>query len=102
MARAIAPTISAPPLVTGKELASALGLSEAHIFTLKRRHIVQSVQARKNTFHLGPAVRAYVQYKCGQDSEAQADFHRGRASQRMPRRLEARFRDFKRQSERLR
>lgn len=59
MVRAIAPTISAPPLVTGKELASALGLSEAHIFTLKRRHIVQSVQARKNTFHLGARGTAF-------------------------------------------
>lgn len=63
-------------IVTGKELADVLALSEAHVFTLKRRHIIQSIRAHKNQYHLGPAVRAYVAYKCGQDSSAEADFQR--------------------------
>lgn len=66
-------------IVTGKELADVLALSEAHVFTLKRRHIIQSIRAHKNQYHLGPAVRAYVAYKCGQDSSAEADFHKERA-----------------------
>jgi hypothetical protein len=28
---------------------------------------------------LGPSVRSHVQYKCGQDSEAEGDFHKERA-----------------------
>jgi hypothetical protein len=66
-------------IVTGRELANVLGLSEAHVFTLKRRNVLQPIRARKNQYHLGPAVQAYVQYKCGQDSAAVADFHRERA-----------------------
>jgi hypothetical protein len=66
-------------VVTGKELADVLGLSEAHIFTLRRRGIVQQIRARENQYQLGASVRAYIQFKCGQDNEAQADFHKERA-----------------------
>jgi hypothetical protein len=66
-------------IVTGKELSDVLGLSEPHIFTLKRRNIIQPVRPRKSEYRLGPAVRAYVAYKCATHSEAQADFHRERA-----------------------
>jgi hypothetical protein len=66
-------------VVTGKELASVLGLSEFQIFALKRRGIVQAIRPKKHEFHLGPAVRAYVAYKCATDSEAQADYHKERA-----------------------
>jgi hypothetical protein len=66
-------------IVTGGELAAVLGLSEPHIFTLKRRHVIQSIRARKSEYRLGESVRAYIQYKCGQESAANADFHRERA-----------------------
>jgi hypothetical protein len=69
-------------IVTVKELASVLGLSEPQIYTLRRRNIIQpirAIRAHKTEFRLGPAVRAYIQFKCGQDSEAQADFHKERA-----------------------
>jgi hypothetical protein len=66
-------------VVTGKELADVLGLSETHIFTLKRRNIIQAVRARKSEYRLGESVRAYIAYKCATDSESQADFHRERA-----------------------
>jgi hypothetical protein len=66
-------------IVTGKELASVLGLSEFQIYVLKRRGVVQAIRPKKHEFHLGPAERGYIQYKCGQDSEAQVDFHRERA-----------------------
>jgi phage terminase Nu1 subunit (DNA packaging protein) len=65
--------------VTAKELASVLGLSEAQIYTLRRRGILQSLRAKRTEFLLGPSVRAYIQYKCGQESESQADFHKERA-----------------------
>jgi hypothetical protein len=66
-------------VLTGSELAAVLGLSEAHIFTLKRRNVIQSIGPRKNEYRLGESVRAYVAYKCATDSESQADFHRERA-----------------------
>jgi hypothetical protein len=66
-------------IVTGKELASVLRLSEAHIFTLKRRNVIQPIGPRKNEYQLGPAVRDYIAYKCGVENEANADFHRERA-----------------------
>ena len=66
-------------IVTGGELAAVLGLSEPHIFTLKRRHVIQSIRARKSEYRLGESVRAYIQYKCGQETAANADFHRERA-----------------------
>jgi hypothetical protein len=67
-------------IVTGAELAAVLGLSESHIFTLKRRHIIQSIRARKNDYQLGPSIRSYSQYKCGRgDSAAEVDFHKERA-----------------------
>jgi hypothetical protein len=69
-------------VVTVKELASVLGLSEPQVYTLRRRNVIQpirAIRAHKTEFQLGPAVRAYVQYKCGQDSEAEADYHRERA-----------------------
>src|SRR5215813_7759511 len=67
-------------IVTGAELAAVLGLSEPHIFTLKRRHIIQSIRARKNDYQLGPSIRSYIQYKCGRgDFAAEVDFHKERA-----------------------
>ena len=69
-------------IVTVKELSSVLGLSEPQIYTLRRRNIIQpirAIRAHKTEFQLGPAVRAYIQYKCGQESESQADFHKERA-----------------------
>ena len=66
-------------IVAGSELAAVLGLSEAHIFTLKRRNVIQPIGPRKNEYRLGSAVRDYIAYKCATDSEAQADFHRERA-----------------------
>jgi hypothetical protein len=66
-------------IVTARELASALGLSEQNIYNLKRRGIFQSLKAKRSEFQLGPSVRAYVQFKCGQDSQAEADYHRERA-----------------------
>jgi hypothetical protein len=65
--------------VTARELATVLGLSEAQVYTLRRRSILQSIKAKRTEFLLGPSVRAYIQYKCGQDSEATADFHKERA-----------------------
>jgi hypothetical protein len=46
---------------------------------LKRRHVIQSVKPKRNQFPLGPSVRSYLQYRCGRDSEAEADFHQERA-----------------------
>jgi hypothetical protein len=66
-------------IVTAKELGNIIGLSEFQISILKRRGIFQSVKAKKSEFQLGPNVRAYIQYKSSQDSEANADFHRERA-----------------------
>ena len=66
-------------VVTGSELAAVLGLSEAHIFTLKRRNVIQPIGPRKNQYQLGPGVRDYIAYKCGVENEANADFHRERA-----------------------
>jgi hypothetical protein len=66
-------------IVTAKELGNVIGLSEFQISILKRRGIFQSLRAKKSEFQLGPNVRAYIQYKCGQDTEANADFHRERA-----------------------
>lgn len=66
-------------IVTGKELASVLGLTDNAIYILKRRGIIQPVQARKNEYHLGANVRAYIQFKCGQETDAEADFHKERA-----------------------
>jgi hypothetical protein len=43
-------------IVTGKELADVVGLSQAHIFTLLRREIVQQTRARKNEYQLGPSM----------------------------------------------
>ena len=51
-------------IVTAQELASAIGLSIFQISVLKRRRVFQSLKARKSEFHLGPSVRAYLQYKC--------------------------------------
>jgi hypothetical protein len=65
-------------IVSGRELAAILGLSEAHIFTLRRRGIVQQTRARKNEYQLGPSVRAYVQFKAG-ENPAQVDLYRERA-----------------------
>jgi ATP sulfurylase len=65
--------------VTARELASVLGLSEAQVYTLRRRSILQSIKAKRTEFLLGPSIRAYIQYKCGQESESQADFHKERA-----------------------
>jgi hypothetical protein len=67
--------------VTARELASVLGLSEQNIYNLKRRGIFQSLKlkAKRNEFQLGPSVRAYIQFKCGRESESEADFHRERA-----------------------
>jgi hypothetical protein len=65
--------------VTARELASVLGLSEPQIYTLRRRGILQSLKAKRTEFLLGASVRAYIQYKCGRDSAAEADFHRERA-----------------------
>ena len=65
--------------VTARELASVLGLSEAQVYTLRRRNVIQSIKAKRTEFLLGPSIRDYIQYKCGQDSEAQADYHRERA-----------------------
>jgi hypothetical protein len=65
--------------VTPRELGSVLGLSEYRISALKRLGVLQAVQPGRHEFFLGRAVRAYVQYKCGQDSESQADFHKERA-----------------------
>ena len=66
-------------VVTGSELAAVLGLSEAHIFTLKRRNVIQPVGPRKNEYQLGPAVRDYVAYKCAVENESHADFARERS-----------------------
>jgi hypothetical protein len=66
-------------IVTARELASVLGLSEPQIYTLRRRGIFGSVKAKRSEFQLGPSVRSYVQYKCGQQTEADADFHKERA-----------------------
>ena len=66
-------------IVTGKELAAVLGLSEPHIYTLKRRNVIQPIGPRKNQYQLGPGVRDYIAYKCGVENEANADFHRERA-----------------------
>ena len=65
--------------VTTKELANVLGLTDNGIYVLRRRGILQPVASRKNEFLLGPNVRAYIQYKCGQESEGQADYHKERA-----------------------
>jgi hypothetical protein len=65
--------------VTARELASVLGLSEAQVYTLRRRNVIQSLRAKRTEFQLGPSVRAYVQFKCGRDSEAEADYHKERA-----------------------
>ena len=46
---------------------------------MKRRGVIQAARPRKNEFHLGPAVRGYLQYKCGCASESEADYHRERA-----------------------
>jgi hypothetical protein len=66
-------------VVTGKELANVLGLSEAHVFTLKRKNVIQPIRPRKSENRLGESIRAYIQYKCGQDSAAVADYHLERA-----------------------
>jgi hypothetical protein len=66
-------------ILTGKELADVLGLSEAHVFTLRRRGVLQQVRAHKNQYVLGSSVRSYIQFKCGQDSAAEADYHKERA-----------------------
>jgi biotin operon repressor len=66
-------------IISGRELAAVLGLSETHVFTLRRRGIVQQIRAHKNQYRLGASIQAYVAYKCGQDSAAQADFHKERA-----------------------
>jgi hypothetical protein len=65
--------------VTARELASVLGLSEQNIYNLRRRGVIQSIKAKRTEFQLGPSVRAYIQFKCGQESEADADYHRERA-----------------------
>jgi hypothetical protein len=66
-------------IVTAKELADVLGLSEAAVYNLRRRGVIQSIRAKRSQFELGPAVRSYLQFKCGQDSESQADFYRERS-----------------------
>jgi hypothetical protein len=66
-------------VVTGSELAAVLGLSEAHIFTLKRRNVIQPIGPRKNEYQLGPAVRDYIAYKWAVENEANADFHKERS-----------------------
>jgi len=68
-------------VVTGRELASVLGLSENSIRSLRKRGVIQAIRSRinKNEYQLGPAVRGYLQFKCGQDSPSEADFHRERA-----------------------
>jgi hypothetical protein len=66
-------------VVTARELASVLGLSEQNVYNLKRRGILQSLRAKRTEFQLGPSVRAYLQFKCGQESEAEADYHKERA-----------------------
>jgi len=65
--------------VTAKELADVLGLSEQNVYNLRRRNVIQSIKAKRTEFLLGPSVRSYLQYRCGQDSEADADFHKERA-----------------------
>ena len=68
--------------MTPRELASVLGLSEAQVYTLRRRNVIQpirAIRAHKTEFQLGPAVHAYIQFKCAQDSASQADFHKERA-----------------------
>lgn len=55
------------------------GFAESRISALKRRGVIQAARPRKNEFHLGPAVRGYLQYKCGCASESEADYHRERA-----------------------
>jgi hypothetical protein len=66
-------------IVAGSELAAVLGLSEAHIFTLKRRNVIQPIGPRKNEYRLGPAVRDYIAYKCAVENAANADFHKERS-----------------------
>jgi hypothetical protein len=66
-------------IVTARELASVVGLSEPQIYTLRRRGILQSVKAKRSEFQLGPSVRAYIQFKCGQQTPADADFYKERA-----------------------
>jgi hypothetical protein len=65
--------------VTARELANVLGLTEATIYNLRRRNVIQSIRAKRAEFQLGPSVRSYIQFKAGQESEHQADFHKERA-----------------------
>jgi hypothetical protein len=65
--------------VTAKEMADILGLSEQNVYNLRRRGVFQSIKAKRSEFQLGPSVRAYLQFKCGQESESEADFHKERA-----------------------
>ena len=65
--------------VTARELASVLGLSEVQVYTLRRRNVIQSIRTKRTEFRLGPSIRSYIAYKCGQETEANADYHRERA-----------------------
>ena len=65
--------------VTARELADVLGLSEQKVYNLRRRGIIQSLRIKKTEFLLGASVRSFIAFKCGQDSETEADFHRERA-----------------------
>jgi hypothetical protein len=65
--------------VTAKELADVLGLSEQNVYNLRRRGVIQSIRAKRSEFRLGESVRSYLQFKCGQDSPFEADYHAERA-----------------------
>jgi hypothetical protein len=71
-------------IVTARDLASILGLTEQHLYNLRRRNVIQSIRAKRTEFLLGPSVRAYIQFKCGRDSPAEADFHSERAKKSGP------------------
>lgn len=76
-------------VVTSKELADVLGLTDGGVRRLKHRGILLSVGPRnRNEFRLGPSVRAYLQFKCGAErSESEADYHAEKAKKERANRI---------------